>query len=345
PTYDHAPMLRVLTEAFPGALLVGSSSAGEFTHASSGDDSACVLALWSDEVRFAAGVGRALRASPAKAAADILSSFRGQRDTTLHRAALVLTDALAGCGPDLIDQLVIATKAQYQFFGGGAGDNGRFVSTVVFHGAEVLSDAAVALEIVSPRPLGVGIGHGWEPAAETMRVTAVEGRRLIGLNGLPAMDAFEAHAEATGQVFDAENPLPFFLHNILGIEVPDGFQLRAPMSVDAEGAIHCGAEIPVGSLVRIMRSTVEASRLAAERATKAALAKLGGQPPGVALFFDCAATRFRVGDAYTAELETVRGNLDSLPMVGCITYGQIGRAEGQFDTFQNCTALVCVLPA
>ena len=345
PSYDHTLLLGALAAAFPGAVLVGSTSAGEFTHASSGDDTACLLALHSDELRFAVGVGRSLRASPSRAAADILSGFRGQSEATLHRAALVLTDALAGSGPELIEQLVLATKAQYQFFGGGAGDNGRFANTPVFHGTEVLSDAAVALEILSPRPLGVGIGHGWEPAAEPMRVTAAEGRRLVGLNGLPALDAFEAHAEATDQAFDPGNALPFFLHNIIGIEVPGGYQLRAPISVDADGAVHCAAEIPLGSRVRIMRSTVEASRLAAERATEAALSKLGGQRPGVALFFDCAATRFRVGDAYTAELEAVRGGLDDLPMVGCITYGQIGRAEGQLDTFQNCTALVCVLPA
>ena len=345
PSYNHAPLLGALAGAFPQALLVGSTTAGEFTHASSGDDTACLLALQSGELCFSVGVGCGLGTSPSRAAADILSGFAGREKATLHRAALVLTDALAGCGPELIQELVLATGGQYQFFGGGAGDNGRFERTLVFHGTEVLTDAAVALEILSPRPLGVGIGHGWEPAAEALRVTAAEGRRLVGLNGLPAIDAFEAHAAATGQSFDPANPLPFFLHNILGIEVPGGHQLRAPLSVDGDGAVHCAAEVPVGSRVRIMRSTAEASRIAAERAAEAALSRLGGQRPGVALFFDCAATRFRVGDAYTAELEAVRGGLGDLPMVGCITYGQIGRAEGQVDAFQNCTALVCVLPA
>ncbi len=345
PEYDHAALLGVLMDEFPDSLLVGSSSAGEFTRSSFGDNTACVLALRSGDIRFAVGVGQGLAASPKAAATEILAAFKGREELVLHRAALLLTDALAGRGPELIQELVLATGAQYEFFGGGAGDNGRFERTVVFHGREVLSDAAVALEILSPRPLGIGIGHGWEPAADAMRVTASDGMRLISLNGFPAVDAFEAHALATGQPFDPENALPFFLHNILGIEVPGGFQLRAPMSVDAEGGVQCAAEITVGSQVRIMRTTAEASRVAADRAATAALAKLGGQTPGVALFFDCAATRFRVGDQYTAELEAVRDRLDRLPMAGCITYGQIARAEGQFDTFQNCTALVCVLPA
>ena len=345
PEYDHAALLGALMDEFPDSLLIGSSSAGEFTRASFGDNTACALALHSEDTRFAIGVGQDLAASPKTAAADILASFQGREELVLHRAALLLTDTLAGRSPELIQELVLATGAQYEFFGGGAGDNGRFERTVVFHGRQVLSNAAVALEILSPRPLGIGIGHGWEPAADAMRVTAAEGKRLISLNGLPAVDAFEAHAAATGQPFDPDTPLSFFLHNILGIEVPGGFQLRAPMSVDAGGGVQCAAEIPIGSRVRIMRTTAEASRVAADRATTAALAKLGGQTPGVALFFDCAATRFRVGDQYTAELEVVRDRLDMLPMAGCITYGQIARAEGQFDTFQNCTALVCVLAA
>ena len=345
PAYDHAALLSALKAKCPGALLIGSSSAGEFTHAVQGDGSACALALKSEDVRFAVGVGRDLQASAKAAAAQIVSSFRGLEEPTLHRAALIMTDALAGHAPDLIQEMMVATKTQYQLFGGGAGDNEQFKRTVVFNGTDVLADAAVALEIVSTHPIGVGVGHGWEPAAETMRVTESVGLRLIGLNGLPAVEAFEAHADEIGQPFDPKAPLPFFLHNILGIETPGGYQLRMPLSADADGSLNMAGEIPVGSRVRIMRTTLEASLTATQRATATAMAKLDGRKPGVALFFDCAATKIRIGDQYTMELEAVRSQLHDLPMVGCITQGQFGRATGQFDAFHNCTAVVCVLPA
>ncbi len=186
PSYDHATLLVALKAECPGAILIGSSSAGEFTHASQGEGAACALALKSDETRFALGVGRDLQASAAAAAHEIVSTFEGVEEPTFYRAALVMTDALAGHAPALIQELIVATKTQYQMFGGGAGDNARFTRTVVFNGTEVLTDAAVALEIVSPNPIGVGVGHGWEPAADTMRVTDTEGLKLIGLNGLPA---------------------------------------------------------------------------------------------------------------------------------------------------------------
>ena len=345
PSYDHAALLEALSTQCAGALIVGSSSAGEFTHAVHGEGSVCALALKSEDVRFAVGVGRDLHVSAKQAANQIASMFQGVNEPTLHRAALVMTDALSGHAPDLIHELMLATKTQYQLFGGGAGDNAAFSRTVVFNGTEVLADAAVALEMISARPIGVGVGHGWEPAAEAMRVTEAEGLRLVGLDGMPAVEAFEAHAEDQGQPFDRDAPLPFFLHNILGIETSAGYQLRMPLSVDQDGALHLAGEVPVGSRVRIMRTTLNASLDATKQATAAALSKLNGQKPGVALFFDCAATKIRIGDQYTMELEAVRSQLHDLPMVGCITHGQIARASGQYDAFHNCTAVVCVLPA
>ena len=80
-------------------------------------------------------------------------------------------------------------------------------------------------------------------------------------------------------------------------------------------------------------------------ATEAAVANLGGSQPGSALVFDCVATRLRIGDAFGLELESVGRTLNGAHFVGCNTYGQLARAEGQFGGFHNCTAVVMVLPA
>jgi hypothetical protein len=343
PKYVYEDLLQALAEGCPAGVMVGASSAGEFTHNTSGEGTACALALKSAEIRFAAGVGHGLRESPSVAAREIVASFRDAGEQGLHRAALVLADALAGHAHLLIDELTVATAGQYQFFGGGAGDNAQFSRTVVFHGTEVLTDAAVALQILSPRPLGIGVGHGWEPVSEAFRVTEADGLRLIGLNGLPAAEAFETHAERIGTVFDRDGPISFFLHNIIGIDTGVGYRLRVPLGVDACGAVTCAAEVPVGSRIHIMRSTTNSTVEAAERATASALENLGGQKPKVALFFDCVATRLRLGGDFSAELDAVKAQIADVPLVGCNTHGQIARAPGQFEGFHNCTAVVCLL--
>jgi hypothetical protein len=344
PQYAHGSLLRALADECPVEVMIGASSAGEFTQLTQGEGTASALALKSTEIRFRAGVGHNLSEDPAAAAHEMVANFRGMAEPGVHRTALILADALAGHAHLLVDELTLATAGQYQFFGGGAGDNAQFRRTVVFHGSEVLTDAAVALEILSPRPLGIGVSHGWEPASKAFRVTESRGLRLIGLNGLPAVEAFEAHAEQTGRVFDQNAPISFFLHNIIGVDTGAGYRLRVPLAVDSDGAVLCAAEVPAGSLVHIMHSTANSTVLAAERATAAALDSLGGHKPKAALFFDCVATRLRLGDKFNDELDAVKAQLAGIPMVGCNTHGQIARAAGQFEGFHNCTAVVCLLP-
>ena len=343
--HDYARMLATLAEGAGTEVIVGSSSAGEFTHSSRGEGYVSALALRSSSMQFSVGLGRGLTRDSVAAAREAVSTFKGLTGRPMpYRSALIMTDALAGHTEALVEEMTIATGGNYRFFGGGAGDDGLFQKTHVFAGRQPVSDAVAALEILSMQPVGVGVSHGWVPAGEGMRVTEVEGSRLVSLNGAPAVEAFEAHAEATGQTLDLASPLPFFLHNILGIERGDSYRLRVPLGVDGEGAVACAAAIPHGAIVRIMKTTEASAVLAAEQATRSALEALGGRKPGPALVFDCVATRLRTGRAFDNELKACADLLGPAGFVGCNTYGQIARAEGQFGGFHNCTAVVCVLP-
>lgn len=346
PSYDHEILLDELATKFPEALVVGASSAGEFMNQERGEGLACALGLAGEDVRFAVGVGRDVLGDPAGAARQITSEFKGLTDHAFpYRSALVMADALAGHADILVDELTLATGGQYQFFGGGAGDNAQFQRTSVFCGREVLNGAAVALEMLTEKPIGVGVRHGWAPASSAFRVTEADGMRLISLNGLPAAEAFEAHAVATGQTLDRAAPIAFFLHNILGIESGEGQRLRVPLAVLADGSLLCAAEVPQGSVVYIMGATAASTVEAAQEATQAALAALGEHKPQAALFFDCVATRLRLGEQFGEEVAVVRDELAGAVLLGCNTHGQIARAEGQFEGFHNCTAVVAVLPA
>lgn len=344
PKHDFPSLLAAIDGACTPGTMVGCSSAGEFMSDTGVEGLASALAIRSSEMRFSVGLGRGISADPAAAAQEICSSFRGlSAQDQPYRSALVLTDALAGHSEELVDHLTLLTGGAYQFFGGGAGDDARFQRTQVFRGTEAASDAAVALEILSEKPLGVGVRHGWEPASVGFRVTEAEGMRLVSLNAMPAAEAFAAHAEATGQRFDPADPLPFFLHNVLGIETGGQFKLRVPLSVQPDGSVLCAAAIHTGATVRIMKPSASAKEAGAV-ATRAAIEKLNGHEPRMALFFDCVATRLRMGRDFGSELEDVGRALAPAEYFGCNTYGQIARAEGQFGGFHNCTAVICIFP-
>ena len=343
--HDYTALLDALADEAGTEVLVGSSSAGEFTQSQRGEGQVSAMALRSSEIQFAVGVGRQMSTDPAAAAAQVLSSFQGQRDRVApYRSALVMTDALAGHTDALVEELTLQTGGNYRFFGGGAGDDGLFQKTHVFAGRQALSDAVVALEILSQKPVGVGVAHGWEPTGLGLRVTESDGMKLVSLNGLPAFEAFNDHAERTGQAFDRSNPLPFFLHNVLGIQSPQGFRLRVPLAVRDDGSVMCAAAVPEGTVVHVMKTSNESGLQAARAATSAALRALEGHQPSAAIVFDCVATRLRMGRVFEDELSACARLLAPAGFVGCNTYGQIARAEGQFGGFHNCTAVVCVLP-
>lgn len=345
PAFTYTALLAALKQGCAPRLMVGCSSAGEFSGCSDSNSSASVMAIRAQDMRFNAAVGHGLMRNPGAALDQVMPVFTGASHTDFpHRSALVMTDALAGYTDDMIHEMTVRTGGTYQLFGGGAADDARFQQTHVFCGAEVHDDAVVVLEMLSKRPIGLGVRHGWEPRGAALRVTEADGNKVISLNATPAGDVFDAHAKATGQVFNRADPLPFFLHNVIGIDTGDGYKLRVPLSLDEDGAISCAAAVPQGATVRLMVASVASACEAASQASQAALDGLQGGRHAGSLLFDCAATRLRLGRAFGDELQAVTEALGSSNFAGCNTYGQIARAEGQFSGFHNCTAIVCAIP-
>ena len=343
--HDYDALLAKLANAAGTRQVVGSSSAGEFTHNGAAEGEVSALAIRSADIQFSVGVGTGVSGDPEQAAARVCGSFAGVEAPPLpYRSALVMTDALAGHADRLVEALTMRTGGNYRFFGGGAGDDGRFQTTHVFANAQAYTNAVVALEILSRKPVGVGVSHGWHPVGPLLRVTESHGSRLVSLNGAPAVDAVAAHAERTEQRFDRGDPMPFFLHNVLGIRSEGDWRLRVPLAVHADGSLACAADVPEGAVVSMMRTSATSAVEAATQATSAALKALGGNRPAAALFFDCVATRLRLGRVFEDEVRAAARMLEPAGLVGCNTYGQIARAEGQFSGFHNCTAVVCVLP-
>lgn len=345
--YDYRALLDALHIACEPHLVVGCSSAGEFTSAHSGAGGCSALAICSDSVKFSASIGRGIRKDHRAAVAEVVQGFAGKTDTRERsRAALVFADPLSGYGEAMIQHLTLLTNGRYQFVGGGAGDDGKFEQTHVFYGRDAVPDAIVALEMLSDKPIAIGAAHGWRADSAPMRVTEANGLSVRSLNAVPAADMYSDYAEERARRFDRERPLPFFLHHVLGVDAGVGPpRLRVPLAIQPNGAITCAAEVPAGATVSFMQATVQSATEAAQQATTSALQQFDGARPSVALFFDCVATRLRMGDEFTLELSALQGALPkNVPFAGFNTYGQIVRAHGQFDGFHNCTAVVCLLP-
>jgi hypothetical protein len=344
PSVDLKELLRALHENCQPRHLIGCSSAGEFAEDQLAEGAVSALAIRSDEIEFqrcrAAGIH-----DNANGAAEEFASCLGDKAFAFkHRYILVLTDALAGHTEEFLAKLNELTAGSYQLFGGGAGDDAKFSKTFVFDGTNLFEDAAVGLAMYSDKPFGLGVRHGWIPATEAMRATEAEGFELVSLNAEPVLDVLKRHATQNGQNLDPQNPMPFFLHNVLGVASPGGFKIRVPLGFTERGGLIVATEIPAGSSVHIMKTEGSSAEEAAGEATLTALAQIQTPPAGV-IFFDCVATRLRLGTQFGSELAAVRERVAPAAFVGCNSYGQVARVDGQFSGFHNCTAVVCVIPS
>jgi hypothetical protein len=343
--YEYTALLKALKETCSPGILVGSSSAGEFTSGDFGTDSACAVAIYSDELKFTAGIAQGIQENRETVAEELFSALSPVHEYQYqYYSAMIFADALSGYTDEMIELLTEKTMGKYQFFGGGAGDNANFQNTHVFYDTGAYTNSAVILEILSNKPIGVGAAHGWKPTGIRMRVTESDGMKLVSLNARSAVELFIEHAQATGQTFNPAEPIPFFLHNIIGIEVAGDHKLRVPLGVLPDGSVAMASDIPSGAYVSFMTTDNDCSKQAAMEAAIGAIKQLGNHKPNVALFFDCVATRLRMGKEFDFELDKVTETLDGVNYAGCNTYGQVARVNGQFSGFQNCTAVVCVIP-
>jgi hypothetical protein len=344
---DYEPLLEALQAGCSPATMIGCSSAGEFTSDTDGTGRSSAIALRASDMRFTAVSAQGLSADHDRAVREIVGGFQGLESVEYrYRTAIILVDALAGHAEEIVDQLTQATAGMYRFAGGGAGDDGNFSTTHVFHGTTAHSDAMVALEILSNKPIGIGSKHGWTPSSESLRVTETAQACVVSFNVSPAVEAYEAHAAATGQTFDHADPMPFFLHNIVGVKTDEGHKLRVPLGLAPNGGVNYAAEIPLGTTAQIMSIPADAAVDAAASAARDAMEQVTseGHEPGAALFLDCVATRLRLGRGFDDELAAVSEVLGDTPFAGFNSYGQIVRADGQFSGFHNCTAVVVVFP-
>ena len=113
--YNYDELLTALNAECTPEYLVGCSSAGEFTKEKQKEGAVCAVGLWSDKLKFAAGLGTNLRRSQASAAEEMVATFKGLHSHDFkHHTAIVMSDALAGYTDDFIQELMLKTGGKYQ---------------------------------------------------------------------------------------------------------------------------------------------------------------------------------------------------------------------------------------
>ena len=74
--YDYNELLGAIKESCLPEILIGCSSAGEFTDGAQKEGAVCAIGIFSDKLKFSAGAGRNLRSNLTKSAEEVVAASR-----------------------------------------------------------------------------------------------------------------------------------------------------------------------------------------------------------------------------------------------------------------------------
>lgn len=336
---------------WPGAVVMGCSTAGEFTQEAEGQGALVVFAL-SGDFHMHAGMGSGLNQDVESAARQAVGTPPPLLEDHPHRTGILLMDGLAGVGEEATLTCASLLGESVKLAGGAAGDDWLVRNTWVGLGERVETNALVLATLSSRTPLGLGVCHGHLPFGEPLRVTRSEGNVVHQFNNLPAWDAFLKVARPHALVHSGVDPavltdggdlLKFFAHYQTCLTHGLEYTVRTPLLRTPEGGLAFACGIPEGTVVHValgsMDQQVESARLAA----RSARMELDNAPPAGALVFECACRNVLLGSRFAEAPRAIVGEL-AAPVAGPECYGEVAMNAGELSGFHNSTTVVLAFP-
>lgn len=340
---------EVLGEAkrrLPRVDVVACTTAGEITERGLTRGGVSVMLVgWGEAAHLAAGRGAPHDDVPALAEALGGRFLEHGPERAKHAACVLLGDGLSPAFEKLVLELRKSPRHRHPIVGGGAGDDGRFVSTAVGVNQEMLRGGMASVQITSAHPWGVGVAHGLTPASARMTVTKATGNVVLELDERPALEVYRDYAKARGLELDRLDLPQFLVENELGVLLfDDVVRVRAPLRVLPQGALFVAGEVPEGSTVCLVRGTQEDVIAAARSAAEDAKDALGSVQPAGILLFSCVCRGMVLGPRYAEEIAAVQAVFPDVPIAGFSSYGEVASTKSRLDGYHNNTIVVAAIP-
>ncbi|GCL64657.1 FIST signal transduction protein [Pseudaquabacterium pictum] len=338
-----APALRALVEAFPKAVVLGCSTAGEIAGPEVNDDSLSVAVTRFDHTRLALAVAEVTQAAQSgTAGAQLAQQLRAGGEDLC--AVFMLSDGLSVNGTPLVQALAQGLDAGVAISGGLAGDGSAFQRTWVLAGGRARPGCVAAVGLYGTRlQVGSGCQGGWMDFGPERSITRSEGNVLYELDGKPALDLYKSYLGELAQGLPG-SALRFPLSiRRPGSDAPP--LVRTILAIDeAARSLTFAGDMPQGHAARLMRTTNDSLIDSAAQASAAALAGASGSGDALVVSVSCVGRRLVLGERTEEEVESV---LEAAPPgtghVGFYSYGEIspGPAGGASD-LHNQTMTVTV---
>ncbi|MBS3817381.1 MAG: FIST C-terminal domain-containing protein [Candidatus Thermoplasmatota archaeon] len=230
-----------------------------------------------------------------------------------------------------------AMGPNFNYMGGGTGDNLKFFKTFQFTEEDIKS-GAISAAVLSGPEIGTSLGHGWKPRKESLTITETEGKKILEIDGRPA---FDIYSERLGDI-SLDEFEEYGMKHPLGIaDMAGNYTIRDPIDVDEDKNIDLVTEMSEGSVAYIMESDMD--DLIDKAGEVAREARKEVPEPKFALLFDCISRTLLMDDKFKKELKSIRESIgEDVPILGALTFGEIG-SYSDVPLFHNKTVSCTVI--
>jgi methyl-accepting chemotaxis protein len=348
PLSELMPELRA---KYPSSVVLGSSTAGEFTQEKDEKNSVSVFALVGDFKVFA-GMAKGLKENVEETVMSLIENLPNSLEDYPNKTAILLLDPLAGNSEEATLLAAACFGGSLRLAGGAAGDDLKMTETFVGFQDRASSDAIVLAVIFSKDPIGVGVCHGHEPISKPLRVTRADQNVVYEIDNEPA---WQVWARETSEVATSRGLNPntltssevgaYLLRYEAGLASGQEYKIRAPLSKSEDGSLSFACGIPENTTIRITESVAERQIESARKAAKRARLQLGSAYPAGALVFDCICRKLILNDDFQKAIKAISDELGEVPLAGFETYGEIALDAADLSGFHNTTTVVLVFPS
>jgi len=309
-----------IKKAYPKALLIGCSTAGEILGAQVRDNS---LSLTAVQFKSARVSGASVKIGETKDSYDAGVKLAGAVEPAGLRHLFVLSDGLAVNGSELVRGLISGLPSGVNITGGLSGDGSNFKETfVLLNGAPATGEIAALGFYGDGLRIGYGSFGGWDPFGPFRTVTKSQGNVLYELDGKSALELYKQYLgeqakglPATGLLFPLE------------IVLPEGGQalVRTILSVDEKTqSLTFAGDVPEGARARLMKANFDRLIDGASSAAKASQDALGSFKAELAILISCVGRKLVLAQRTEEEVDAVRERLgEQAALTGFYSYGEL----------------------
>ncbi len=319
--YDQEKVWQAVLEKIGNSKLVGACVPGLFVSGGIVQNGVGVCTINGSSIEVVTCLAEDISHDPFKSGEQAGEKLLQSGITS--GTAFVFPDGFAENNSILLRGLYNALGPDFNYFGGGTGDNLKFIKTYQFTDQGVTSNG-LAIALVRGINFRIRSGHGWKPLGKPMMVTRASGKRVYEFDGYPA---FEKYSQCLGGI-KKEHFSYYGMKHPLGIPGPGGeFLIRDPLGVNDDNSIVFITEIPQKTSSVLMKGNLNDLLAAASLVSSEVLQDCAS--PDLVFICDCISRYLLMGNDFPKEIEQIKKNLKkSIPLFGILSFGEICNITG-----------------